>query len=108
MEKPPAAPKPGTAGGSKNSSLTLVISTAFFLELLNDLARGQLAVGPVLQVDDTGPRVRAAALGQNLVTGQRGDGGDFFDLFGDLLELVGLGVGVLERRARRRLDDPRR
>ena len=27
-------------------------------------------------------------------------------LFGDRLQLVGLGVGVLERRARRRLDDP--
>ena len=27
-------------------------------------------------------------------------------VFGDLLQLVGLGVGVLERRARRRLDDP--
>lgn len=24
MEKPPAAPKPGTAGGSKNSSFTLL------------------------------------------------------------------------------------
>ena len=28
-----------------------------------------------------------------------------FDLLGDLLELVGLGVGVLERGARRRLED---
>ena len=57
------------------------------------------------QVDDAGPRVRAAALGQNLVTGQRGDGGDFLDLLGDLLELLGFGVGVLERGARRRLED---
>ena len=29
MEKPPAAPKPGTAGGSKNSSFTLVILRHF-------------------------------------------------------------------------------
>ncbi len=29
MEKPPAAPKPGTAGGSKNSSLTLDICRHF-------------------------------------------------------------------------------
>ena len=106
MEKPPAAPKPGTAGGSKNSSFTLEISLPFLLELLDDLLRGQLAFGPGLQIDETGPRVRAAALGQNLVTGQRGDRGDAFDLFGDRLQFVGLGVGVLKRRARRRLDDP--
>ena len=58
-----------------------------------------------LQVDDTGPRVRAAAFGQDLVTGQRGDRSDFLDLLGDRLELLGLGVGVLERGARRRLED---
>ena len=36
--------------------------------------------GPVFQVDDTGPRVQAPAFGQNLITGQRGDRGDFFEL----------------------------
>ena len=80
MEKPPAAPKPGTAGGSKNSSLTLDISRPFSSSSCNDLLRGHLAFGPGLQIDETGPRVRAAALGQNLVTGQRGDRVDSFDL----------------------------
>ena len=103
--EPPGRAKAGNRGRLKELELDVGHPTAFFLEFFNDLARGPLAVGPVFQVDDTGPRVRAAAFGQNLVTGQRGDGGDFFDLFGDRLQLVGLGVGVLERRARRRLED---
>src|SRR6202042_1606560 len=78
---------------------------AFLLEIHNDLACGSLAVGPVFQVDDTGSRVRAAAFGQDFITGQRGDGGDFLDLLGDRLELQGFGVGVLERGAWRRLED---
>src|SRR5260221_1804950 len=44
-------------------------------------------------------RVRAPALGQDLVTGQRGDRGDAFGASGDRLQLVGLGVGVLELQA---------
>ena len=80
--------------------------TGLLVELLNDLARGLLAIGPGLQIDETGPCIRAAALGQDLVTGQRRDRGDAFDGLGDRLQLVRLGVGVFERRARRRLDDP--
>ena len=101
----PGGAKAGNRGRFKELELHVGHPAAFFLEILNDLARGPLALGPVFQVDDTGPRVRAAAFGQNLVTGQRGDGGDFLDLLGDLLELLGLGVGVLERGARRRLED---
>src|SRR5512135_277245 len=79
---------------------------AFFIELRDNLARGQLAFGPGLQVDEAGPRVRAAALGQDLIAGQRRDRADAIDALGDLLQLVRLGVGVLDRRTRRRLDDP--
>ena len=95
----------GNRGRLEELELHVAHPAAFFLELLDDLACGPLAVGPGLQVDDAGSRVRAAAFGQDLVTGQRGDGGDFLDLLGDLLELLGLGVGVLERGARRRLED---
>ncbi len=105
IEIPPAVPKPGTAGGSKNSSFTLLIRRHFSCSSDNDLACGSFALGPVFQVDDTGARIRAAAFGQNLVTGQRGDGRDLLDLFRDLLELLGFRVGVLQRGAWRRLED---
>ena len=103
--EPPGRAEAGDRGGLIELELDVGHPTAFFLEIGDDLARGPLAVGPVLQVDDTCPRVRAAAFGQDLVTGQRGDRCDFLDLLGDLLEFLGLGVGVLERGARRRLDD---
>ena len=101
----PGGAEAGNRGGLEELELDVGQPAAFFLELFNDLPRGPLALGPVFQVDDTGPRVRAAAFRQDLVTGDRSDGGDFFDFFGNLLELLGLGVGVLERGARRRLED---
>ena len=101
----PGGAEAGDRGRLEELELHVAHPAAFLLEFHDDLACGPLAVGPGLQVDDAGPRVRAAALGQDLVTGQRGDGGDFLDLLGDLLELLGLGVGVLERGARGRLED---
>ena len=101
----PGSAEAGNRGGFKELELDVGQPAAFFLEFFNDLPRGPLALGPVFQVDDTGPRVRAAAFGQDLVTGDRSDRGDFFDFFGNLLEFLGLGVGVLEGGARRRLQD---
>jgi hypothetical protein len=59
---PSALPLPWNRGRLKELELNIGHLTAFFLELLNDLARGQLAVGPALQIDETGPRIRAPAL----------------------------------------------
>ena len=101
----PGGAKAGNRGRFKELELHVAQRAAFFFEVHNDLACRSLAFGPGLQVDDTGSRVRAAAFGQNFITGQRGHGGDFFDLLGDLLELLGFGVGVLERGAWRRLED---
>src|SRR5205814_9267336 len=95
----------GDRGRLEELELHVAHPAAFLLEIHDDLARGPLAVGPGLQVDDAGPRVRAAAFGQDFITGQRGDGGDLLDLLDDRLELLGFGVGILERGAWRRLED---
>src|SRR5262249_16333879 len=79
--------------------------TALFLELLNDLARRPLELERVLPTEETGPHVRARALGQDVVTRQRGDRGHSFDALGDHLQLVGLGLRVRYRVAWGTLDD---
>src|SRR5262249_52211737 len=102
----PRSTKAGNRGRLEELELDVRQLLAGMLELLDDLLRSQLALGPGLQIDETGPGVRAPALRQHLVTGQRRDRVDAVDGAGNLLQLVRLGIRVFQRRAGRRLQDP--
>ena len=97
--------KAGNRGGFEEFELHVAYPAALILKVGNQLARGSRALGPVFQIDDAGPRVRAAAFGQNLIAGQRCNGCDLLDLLGDFFELLRFGVRVLERGAGRGLQD---
>jgi hypothetical protein len=75
------------------------------LELRDDLVDRLVALGPVLQVDEAGPGVGGAPLGEDLVAGEGRDGRHLGHLPGDVLQRHGDRVGALERGARRGLDD---
>jgi len=68
------SPELANLGRLKELELDIRYRTAFFLEQLKDLVRGELAVGPFLQLDEKRPVVRAPALAQDLVTSPRCSG----------------------------------
>ena len=75
------------------------------LELFDHLGDRLVTLVPVLEVDEAGARVRGPALGDDLVAGEGGDGGNLLDPFGDPLEIRRDRVGPLQGGPRRGLDD---